>query len=186
MRPAVDQCQALGCRGVAGWSLAQISHVLVATVTGFFSVRVALAVTEAVNLPAAVKTVATWFRGGDRSLALGIMNLAPNLGAVATPLLVPIIAVAWGWKAAFIATGALGLVWLVFWFALPKPLARSQPAPADLPDRNLAAFRRLLGDRRLWAVALGKFLTDLMASPHETGFYCARPLWPHTSPRPPI
>ena len=94
--------------GVAGWSLAQISHVLVATVTGFFSVRVALAVTEAVNLPAAVKTVATWFRGGDRSLALGIMNLAPNLGAVATPLLVPIIAVAWGWKAAFIATGALG------------------------------------------------------------------------------
>ncbi len=148
--------------GVAGWSLAQISHVLVTTVTGFFSVRVALAVTEAVNLPAAVKTVATWFRGGDRSLALGIMNLAPNLGAVATPLLVPIIAVAWGWKAAFIATGALGLAWLVFWFALPKPLARSQPAPADLPDRNLAAFLRLLGDRRLWAVALGKFLTDFV------------------------
>ena len=45
---------------------------------------------------------------------------------------------------------------------MPKPLARSQPAPADLPDRNLAAFLRLLGDRRLWAVALGKFLTDFV------------------------
>jgi ACS family hexuronate transporter-like MFS transporter len=148
--------------GVAGWSLAQISHVLVTTVTGFFSVRVALAVTEAVNLPAAVKTVATWFRGGDRSLALGIMNLAPNIGAVATPLLVPIIAVAWGWKAAFIATGALGLAWLVFWFALPKRVAPTLPASADLPDRSVGAFVRLLGDRRLWAVALGKFLTDFV------------------------
>lgn len=148
--------------GVGGWSLAQIAHVFVTSVAGFFSVRVALAVTEAVNLPAAVKTVATWFRGGDRSLALGIMNLAPNIGAVATPLLVPVIAVAWGWKAAFIATGALGLAWLLFWFALPRPVAKPQPAPSELPDRNAAAFFRLLGDRRLWAVALGKFLTDFV------------------------
>lgn len=148
--------------GVAGWSLAQIAHVVVTTVAGFFSVRVALAVTEAVNLPAAVKTVATWFRGGERSLALGVMNLAPNIGAVATPLLVPVIALAWGWRAAFIATGALGLAWLAFWLALPKRLAPPLPVSTDLPDRDLGAFARLLADRRLWAVALGKFLTDFV------------------------
>ena len=75
--------------GVGGWSIAQMTHVLVTTVTGFFTTRVALATFEAINLPAAVKTVGTWFRGDDRSLALGIMNLAPNIGAVATPLWCP-------------------------------------------------------------------------------------------------
>ncbi|MBI1361340.1 MAG: MFS transporter [Alphaproteobacteria bacterium] len=148
--------------GVGGWSLAQIAHVVVSTVAGFFTVRVALAVTEAVNLPAAVKTVATWFRGKDRSLALGVMNLAPNIGAVATPLIVPVIAVASGWRMAFIATGVLGLVWLVFWLMLPRPAARAEPAPETLPDRSFSAFAGLLADRRAWAIALGKFLTDFV------------------------
>ncbi len=148
--------------GVGGWSLAQIGHVLVTTIAGFFTVRVALAVTEAVNLPAAVKTVATWFRGKDRSLALGVMNFAPNIGAVATPLIVPVIAVAFGWRAAFIATGALGLVWLAFWLLLPRPAALDEPAPKLLPDRSFKAFGKLLVDRRAWAIALGKFLTDFV------------------------
>lgn len=147
--------------GVGGWSIAQMTHVAVTTVTGFFTVRVALAVFEAVNLPAAVKTVATWFRGDDRSLALGIMNLAPNIGAVMTPLLVPIIAVTWGWKAAFIITGALGFVWLACWFLLPRAVGPVHVPPAS-PDRNFAAFGRLLADRRTWAITLGKFFTDFV------------------------
>jgi ACS family hexuronate transporter-like MFS transporter len=147
--------------GVGGWSIAQMTHVLVTTVTGFFSTRVALAAFEAINLPAAVKTVATWFRGDDRSLALGIMNLAPNIGAVATPLVVPLIAIAWGWKAAFIITGALGFVWLMFWFMLPRPTGPVQAPPAG-PERNWDAFWKLLGDRRTWAITAGKFLTDFV------------------------
>lgn len=146
--------------GVGGWSIAQMAHVAVTTVTGFFTVRVALAATEAMNLPAAVKTVATWFKGDDRSLALGLMNLAPNIGAVATPLLVPIIAVTWGWKAAFIATGALGFVWLACWFALPR--APHVVGSGVSPARNLHAFYKLLRDRRTWAITLGKFLTDFV------------------------
>lgn len=147
--------------GVGGWSIAQMSHVLVTTVTGFFTTRVALAAFEAINLPAAVKTVATWFRGDDRSLALGIMNLAPNIGAVATPLAVPVIAVAWGWQAAFIITGALGFVWLAFWFMLPRPAGPMKPLPVG-PERNWSAFWALLGDRRTWAITAGKFLTDFV------------------------
>jgi len=147
--------------GVGGWSLAQMTHVLVTTVTGFFTTRVALGVFEAVNLPAAVKTVGTWFRGDDRSFALGVMNLAPNIGAVATPLLVPVIALAWGWKAAFIITGAFGFVWLAFWFLLPRPVGPVQALPQS-PDRNWKAFGQLLGDRRLWAITAGKFFTDFV------------------------
>ncbi len=147
--------------GVGGWSVAQMGHVLVTTVTGFVTTRVLLATFEAINLPAAVKTVGTWFRGDDRSLALGIMNLAPNIGMVVTPLLVPLIAVAWGWKAAFIITGAIGLIWLAFWFMLPRPAGPVQALPQS-PDRNWNAFWRLLADRRTWAITAGKFFTDFV------------------------
>jgi ACS family hexuronate transporter-like MFS transporter len=148
--------------GVGGWSLAQMTHVAVTTVAGFFSTRVALGAFEAINLPAAVKTVGTWFRGDDRSLALGIMNVAPNLGAVIAPLLVPVIALAWGWQAAFIITGAIGFIWLGLWFTLPRPAGPVEAQPASSPDRNWNAFWRLLADRRTWAITAGKFFTDFV------------------------
>jgi ACS family hexuronate transporter-like MFS transporter len=148
--------------GVGGWSLAQMTHVLVTTVTGFFTTRFVLGAFEAVNLPAAVKTVGTWFPGEDRSLALGVMNLAPNIGAVVTPLLIPVILVAWGWQAAFIITGAVGLAWLALWFMLPRPGGLVKASPKNSPDRNWNAFRRLLADRRTWAITAGKFLTDFV------------------------
>lgn len=151
--------------GVGAWSVAGMAHAFVTTVGGFIGVRIALGVTEAVGTPAAVKTVATWFRGGDRSLALGIMNTAPNIGAVATPLVVPAIAVAFGWKAAFVITGAVGFIWLAFWFLLPRPPKHDAPvAAAATParKRRLDDFVRILGDRRAWAIAAAKFLTDFV------------------------
>lgn len=148
--------------GVGAWSLAGMAHALVSSVAGFVGVRIALGVAEAVGTPAAVKTVATWFRGNDRSLALGIMNTAPNIGAVATPLLVPAIAVAFGWKMAFVVTGALGFIWLAFWFLLPRP-PRLDPSGAPPVSRpRLHDFANMLGDRRAWAIAAAKFLTDFV------------------------
>ncbi len=146
--------------GVGGWSLAQMAHAFVSTVSGFFAVRAVLGATEAINLPAAVKTVATWFKGNDRSLALGVMNVAPNIGAVVAPIAVPAIAIAFGWKAAFIATGALGIVWLAAWMIVPRP-----PTPASAPAAGSVPAGRLLPlllDRRTWAVAMGKFLSDFV------------------------
>ena len=151
--------------GVGAWSLAGMAHAFVTTVAGFVGVRIALGVTEAVGTPAAVKTVATWFRGGDRSLALGIMNTAPNIGAVATPLVVPVIAVAFGWKMAFVITGAVGFIWLAFWFLLPRPPKLDLPSSTvDTPSRKprLDDFVRILSDRRAWAIAAAKFLTDFV------------------------
>jgi len=145
--------------GVGGWSLAAMMHAFVTTVSGFFAVRVVLGVTEAVNTPAAVKTVATWFPGPDRSLALGVMNTAPNIGAVATPLIVPAIAIAMGWKMAFILTGAVGFIWLIFWFAMPRP--PETPAP-ERPEREKGLMRAVLADRRAWTIATAKFLTDFV------------------------
>jgi MFS transporter, ACS family, hexuronate transporter len=147
--------------GVGGWSLAQMAHAIVSSVGGFFAVRLALGATEAVNLPAAVKTVATWFRRDDRSLALGIMNLAPNVGAVIAPFLVLSVATAWGWKSAFIATGAIGFGWLALWLMLPRPVAAGEGAEKEA-RWTLGGFGRLLVDARFWAITAGKFFTDFV------------------------
>ena len=100
------------------WSLAGIATALVNTVLGFQIVRGALGLTEAGNFPAAIKTVAEWFPKKERALATGIFNSGANIGAILTPLTVPFIVVQWGWQWAFILTGLLGFVWLIFWFVL--------------------------------------------------------------------
>lgn len=141
--------------GVALWSLAAMAHAFAATVTAFITARAVLGAAGSIGTPAAVKSAATYFSPKDRSLALGIGNVAPNVGAVITPLAVPAIAVAFGWQAAFLVAGGLGLVWVVVWFAvrLPAPAPQAESAPA-------VPWKSLFRDRRIWALLLAKVLSD--------------------------
>ena len=114
---------------VAVWSLAGMGHAAAATVGQFVVARSVLAVAESVNTPAAVKAAATYLPLRQRSLGLGLVNTAPNIGAILTPLLIPPLALAFGWRSAFILTGALGFVWLAFWvvgtrIAVPLNIAK--------------------------------------------------------------
>ena len=95
-----------------------MAHALARTAGAFAVARAMLGLGESANFPGAVKTVAQWFPKRERALAVGIFNAGSNVGAVLAPLLVPWIALRWGWQAAFIATGALGFVWLGVWLAL--------------------------------------------------------------------
>jgi len=157
------------------WSIAGICTALVNTVAGFQVVRGALGVTESGNFPAAIKTVAEWFPKKERALATGIFNSGANVGAIVTPLTVPYIVIHWGWQWAFIITGLLGLVWIVFWFLLyevPKKHKKlsvaelnyiesdkDEQAMHDVKEPKLT-WAQLLGYRQTWAFCLGKFLTD--------------------------
>ncbi|MCB0743110.1 MAG: MFS transporter [Ignavibacteriae bacterium] len=154
---------------LTGWSFAAIGHALASTVFGFGLARFILGFFEAGNFPAAVKTVAEWFPKKERALATGLFNAGTNVGAVVAPLVVPWIAITWGWQEAFIFTGLGGLIWLVFWFWLyDKPenskrlskqeLAYIQSDPADPPAR--IPWKDLFKYRGTWAFAVGKFLTD--------------------------
>ena len=160
-------------KGLSGaiifWSLASMAHALAGSVFGFGVARFALGLGEAGNFPAAIKTVAEWFPRKERALATGIFNSGSNVGAVVAPLLVPGIALAYGWRPAFIATGLLGFAWLIFWLAFYH---RPEDHP-HLSSEELAFVRsdaaettvkipwaRLLPLRQTWAFALGKFLTD--------------------------
>ncbi len=100
------------------WSLAAMAHAAANSVMTFSVARFALGLGEAGNFPAAIKTVAEWFPKKERALATGIFNAGTNVGAIVTPLSVPFIVGLWGWRWAFIITGALGFIWLVFWIAL--------------------------------------------------------------------
>lgn len=153
--------------GVGLWSLAGIAHAFAATVSQFVMARIALAAAETVGTPAAVKAAAVYLPVRQRSFALGIGNMAPNIGAIVTPLLIPPFALAFGWKAAFIVTGALGFVWLIFWVLGTRTLipvdqateASAPPTPADQPSN--VNWGELLSDRRTWAIIGAKFLSDL-------------------------
>src|SRR3981081_2919346 len=102
----------------AFWSIAAICHSFATGVVSFGVARSALGISEAGNFPAAIKTVAEWFPKKERAFATGIFNSGSNIGAIVPPLTVPWIAINYGWRWAFIITGAIGFVWLVFWITL--------------------------------------------------------------------
>jgi MFS transporter, ACS family, hexuronate transporter len=151
------------------WSVAAMSHALAGSVAGFAAARFLLGLGEAGNFPAAIKTVAEWFPRRERAFATGIFNSGSNVGAILAPLAVPIIAVTWGWQAAFLFTGVLSAVWLVTWLTVYRPpdqhpklsaseisYIRSDP---DEPATRLP-WAQLLRHRQAWAFVVAKFLTD--------------------------
>ena len=154
---------------VVAWSLAAIGHAFARTTAGFSAARALLGLGESANFPGAIKTVAEWFPKRERALAAGILNGGTNTGAILTPLLVPWIALTWGWRWAFILTGSLGFLWLLLWLALyreperhpsvtAEELAHIRSDPPDAPAK--VPWLRLLGFRQTWAFAVGKLLAD--------------------------
>lgn len=148
--------------GVGAWSLAGMAHAFVTSVGGFVGVRAALGAAESIGTPAQVKTAATYFPPEQRSLMLGVGNMASNFGAVVAPLTIPALALALGWRAAFLIAGGLGLVWVLAWFAV-TPRTSKTPGAAGSADGDRGAsvpWSSLLRDRRQWAVIAAKALSD--------------------------
>ncbi|HEX8445167.1 MAG TPA: MFS transporter [Sphingomonas sp.] len=159
-----------------GYSIAfviwTIGHTLCGFVTSAFQFSVArfiLGIGESGNFPAGLKAVTEWFPARERALATGVFNAGANVGAIITPLIVPAITVAFGWRMAFIATGVVSLLWLVAWVAIYRrpreharigaaELAHIESDPAD--PVGVIGWRRLLRYRETWAYGLGKFLID--------------------------
>ena len=154
---------------IVAWSLAAMGHAFARTTAGFSVARAALGLGESGNFPGAIKTTAEWFPRKERALATGIFNAGSNVGAIVAPLMVPFIALRWGWEWAFIVTGALGFVWLAFWLAIyrspeqhprvsPGELAYIRSDPVEATTH--VPWLSLLKHRQTWAFFIGKFLTD--------------------------
>lgn len=158
---------------IIAWSLAAIGHAFARSTAGFMAARAALGLGEAGNFPAAIKAVAEWFPKKERALATGIFNSGANIGAVVAPIMVPWILGVWGWQQAFIVTGAIGFIWLLFWWLFYEVPERQRRLSAqelayiqsdvEEPDAEVdqpVRWIRLFSVRQTWAFVFGKMLTD--------------------------
>ena len=147
------------------------------SIAGFMFSRAVLGFGEAGNFPAAIKATAEYFPKKERAFATGIFNSGSNVGAILAPLSVPWIAKNWGWESAFIIIGAVGFLWLIFWFIFyDKPNEQKRISAveleyihADLETETIVTNEKpsqkitwltLLKYKQTWAFAIGKFLTD--------------------------
>ncbi len=154
------------------WSIAAILHAAATGTMSFAFMRALLGIGESGNFPAAIKSVAEWFPKKERALATGIFNSGANIGAVAAPIMVPWLLGVYGWEMAFIVTGAIGFIWLIFWMiyyeapAKHKQLTKEEfdfiHSDKDEKEENVEPVKwaSLFSYKQTWAFFFGKMLTD--------------------------
>ncbi|GGB90344.1 MFS transporter [Novosphingobium endophyticum] len=165
---------ALGARlgytiAIVIWTISHVAHGFASGVTSFAMARFGLGIGESGNFPAGISAVTDWFPQKERAFAIGLFNAGANVGAILTPLIVPLLVLWFDWRMAFFVTGIFGVAWLVVWWAVYRhpsehervgvaELAWIQQDPADTGEK--IGWTRLLTVRETWAYALGKFLID--------------------------
>ncbi len=146
------------------WSLAAMGHAFVTSVLGFCIARIVLGLGESGNFPAAIKATTEWFPAEERALATGLFNSGTNASFFVAPLLIAFITNLYGWEAAFIVTGLMGIVWLAVWMVFPYNKLRrgATQTQADLAPvtQGGALYSILLRHRGFYAFSIGKGLTD--------------------------
>jgi len=156
------------------WSVVNILTGFATSVFGFVAFRFLLGIGEGFNWPGASKAVAEWFPSQERSLAVAIFDSGSSVGGAVAALIIPLIALSFGWRWAFLFSGGLGFIWLLVWLRVYHPLDRhpkvsaaevsfiraGQQVPRISPRRGLRRWMNLLRDRNVWGVVLGRALTD--------------------------
>jgi ACS family hexuronate transporter-like MFS transporter len=152
----------------------QYSHRTANSVFGFAFFRFLLGIGEGLNWPGASKTVAEWFPREERSVAVAVFDSGSSVGGALAALVIPWIALAFGWRWAFVFSGSLGFVWLFLWLYFYHPL-HSHPrvtnaevllinegrdAPLSSGRRGIDRWMVLVRSWNVWAIVLGRALTD--------------------------
>jgi len=158
---------------ISFWSAASVLHAAARSAAGFTVFRFLLGVGEAGNWPGAVKAVAEWFPARERALATGFFNSGSIVGAMIAAPAVPWIALRYGWRTAFVATGMLGFLWLIPWLVVSSRQPDQHRASAEesvaLPacERHTkqasvgpARWRDLLAYRQVWALVFCRMFAD--------------------------
>jgi ACS family hexuronate transporter-like MFS transporter len=157
-------------------TISDISKVTSVSVIFFVFARMVLALGEAGNFPAAIKTTAEYFPKKARGFATSIFNAGATIGALAAPVTIPFIAKAYGWEMSFLIIGALGFVWMGFWvFMYKKPDVHHKVNEHELAYicqddeadnviqgsiQKKISYGQAFRYRQTWAFAFGKFMTD--------------------------
>src|SRR5262245_33373565 len=155
------------------WSLASASHALATGFRSLLASRFLLGMGEGGGFPAATKAVAEWFPARERSTAMGIINAGTAVGAVVAPPAIALILSTGSWRVVFAGTGAVGLIWAIWWMSVYEPASRHPRlsaaeraeiaevlAPAPAAAGGGTAWIELLARREVWGLVIAKFLSD--------------------------
>jgi ACS family hexuronate transporter-like MFS transporter len=154
------------------WSFISMSHGLATTWQSFAGLRGLLGLAEGCANPAGMKATAEWFPARERGFAGGLFNIGASVGSMVAPPLVAWAILAHSWQAAFVITGAIGLVWVVLWLVFyNSPSKHTALSPAERTyilagqEQHLAGAGRpaigwILRQRNFWGIALPRFLAD--------------------------
>ncbi len=146
------------------WACASISTSLVSSVIGFMICRALLGLGESGNFPAAIKATTEWFPSEERALATGLFNSGSNASAFIAPILIAAVTARWGWHAAFICTGSMGLAWLALWLIFPYNKLRRGATQTQIDlapvTQGGSIYSILLSHRGFWAFFIAKGITD--------------------------
>jgi MFS transporter, ACS family, aldohexuronate transporter len=159
---------------VVWWSLVNILTGFAGSIFSFAAFRFMLGIGEGVNWPGASKAVAEWFPGEERSIAVAIFDSGSSVGGALAALVIPWIALAFGWRWSFVFSGMLGFIWLALWLRVYHPVDRhprvakeevafirsGQEIAPSSEGGGLTRWRYLAKNRNVWGIVLGRALTD--------------------------
>ena len=144
------------------WSIACALHGLASGFAMLLCARFLLGMGEGGGFPAAVRVVAEWVSPEQRSTAVGFINAGTAVGSVLAPPLIGFILIHSGWRAVFFASGAVGIVWVVWWALAYRD--NTSTLSANTFDARVIArqlgMRELLGMRQVQVMVFAKFMSD--------------------------
>jgi ACS family hexuronate transporter-like MFS transporter len=154
----------------AAWSLANMAHGFARGWLSLAAFRGLLGMAEAAAIPAGMKTIGEWFPDRERSVAVGWFNAGTSLGAVIAPVIAALVAKIYGWQAAFIVTGAMGLAFAAAWYWLYRSPDKASYVSAQELDEiragqravpsSATSLRAIAATPRFWAIAVPRFLAE--------------------------
>lgn len=161
---------------IVWWSIANMIHGLVSSVTGLGIARFLLGIGEGGAFPGSAKVVSEWFSKKERALAFGIFNTGSSVGAVIAPPLIALIIATWSWRWTFLIFGTVGLIWATVWLLVYAVPARSrwvsdeerllikrsqeEEQAASPSSTQKIPWLSLFKYRKLWGLLAIKFLPD--------------------------
>ncbi len=155
------------------WSLVNMAHGMANSWQVLSFLRGLLGFNEGSANPAGMKATAEWFPAKERGIAGGIYNIGASVGSMIAPALVAWAILHYNWQSAFLITGGIGLVWVVFWLMLYRP-PEKHPALSDEEREHIfsgqdkalrgdgarPSFKKILAQRNFWGIAIPRFLAD--------------------------
>ncbi len=157
MGSVVDRIGSRLAYGIAAlcWSASAGLTVLAKSALQLGIWRAALGLSESCNFPAAIKSVADWFDEKDRASATGLFNSGTNVAAMVGPPIFVYVSRQYGWRACFLVTAGLGILWVIGWLQIhPRKVKAEHKEPEGLSWMEAARLPEA------WGFALGKFFSD--------------------------